>query len=123
MTGRRVVDMPTKQPRRYSSTGLFPQSIEKLLQSVTERAVKKKGFHTARLLTHWQEIAGPEIAPYCTPQSLKIPRGKAAGGTLTLKVKSGFALQIQHQQAQLLQRVNDYFGSPVAHRVKIMQTL
>jgi hypothetical protein len=43
---------------------------------------EKRGFAEARLLTHWEEIVGAEVASIALP--LKITYGRGFGGTLVL---------------------------------------
>lgn len=45
---------------------------------------ESRGFAVARLLTHWQEVVGPELAAHTRP--VKISHGKGFGATLVLLV-------------------------------------
>lgn len=85
------------------------------------RAVgEARGFAVARLLTHWPEVVGPELAAQTRP--VKITHGKGFGATLTLLVPGVRALQINMQLEQIRQRVNACYGFNAVARIALTQT-
>lgn len=112
--------MPETQKRYRSTTGLFAQPIDKILQPVTKRALQKKGFAMTRLLTHWPEIVGKDMARFCRPKSIRFYGKKKSEGILTITAHSGFALQLQHEEPQIIQHINQYFGYTAVGRIKLV---
>ena len=70
---------------------------------------------------------GRDIAAHCVPRKLDRPRpsqrrgAHAAEGTLTLRVEAGYALEVQHLEPQLLERINGYFGFQAVTRLRLLQ--
>lgn len=95
-------------PARRKERGLLAVSTS--LPKVAAPALRKRGFAEARLITDWPAIAGDMLARETVPQKLVFPRGTRSGGTLHLRVSSGFALELQHIAPQLIDRINGFFG-------------
>ena len=74
----------------------------------------RQGFASIELVTHWNDIVGPEIAAHCEPLRLKWPRGgdveAPEPATLVLRVEGPIAIEIQHLAPVILERVNRFFG-------------
>ncbi len=111
------------RPRR----GFGLRAIAKTLPKITGNALGKRGFAKADLLGDWASIVGRDIAARCVPRKLNRPRpsqrrgAHAAEGTLTLRVEAGYALEIQHLEPQLLERINSYFGFRAVTRLRLLQ--
>lgn len=107
--------------RRYGSTGLFPQPMGNILDKVTAPVMQKQGWQQARIMVGWPEIVGPEMAAKCKPRNLTFPKGQKTGGTLTLRVKGAYALEIQHLEPLLLEKLAVYLGYRAIDRIKLEQ--
>jgi hypothetical protein len=84
-------------------------------------AGEARGFAVARLLTHWAEIAGEDIAALCRP--VKIGYGKGGmGATLSLLTTGAAAPLLQMQLPQLRERVNTCYGYNAIARITLTQT-
>ena len=108
------------QPPIYKRSSLatpLSQAVEKLTRPV----FRKHGLAEARLITEWREIAGPVLAKHSLPIKLSFPRGKREGGTLYVRVASGWALEIQHLEPQILDKIATYFGYRAVGALKIQQ--
>lgn len=92
-----------------------------LLQERIRKAGEKRGFAIARLLTHWPEIAGPEIARACRPVRIGYGRG-GMGASLTLLVFGAEAPRVQMQLESLRARVNAAYGYNAIARIHLTQT-
>ena len=101
--------------KRYS---LFPKSIGKSIEPLIKPIYKKHGFAEHRILTQWHQIVGT-LANYSSPQKLTI-RGKE--GTLHILVASGRALELQHLQPIILDKIATYFGYRAVTRITFSQT-
>lgn len=93
-----------------------PTAAGALLPAVLDRATRRAGFADARLLADWPTIVGPEVAAVSLP--LRLDRRTRC---LVLLVRPTAALLLQHQEPQLLERINTVFGSTVAWRLQLVQ--
>lgn len=113
------------EKRRYKNDkrhgGLFPRSIGQCVDRVTKPMLKKQGAAESRLLTHWAEIVGPVLSKYTLPQKINFPRDATTGATLVLLVHSGWALEVQHQEPLILERIATFFGYRVVSKLSIRQ--
>jgi hypothetical protein len=108
--------------KRYGgTTGLFPQPMDKILAQVTAPVMQKHGYLKARLFTQWAEIVGEETAKKCRPKQLTFPQKQNVQGALTLRVEKGFALEIQHLEPILLEKMAVYFGFRAIDRIRLEQ--
>jgi len=92
------------------------------LVSAPVRAVgESRGFAVARLLTHWAEVAGADLAAKTRP--VKIGYGKGGmGATLTLLVKAAEAPMVQMALPHLKERVNAVYGYAAVSHIHLTQT-
>ena len=113
---------------------IYTRSVGSFVPRLTQKAFEKYGFSTVSLLTDWAVIAGPELANYTRPERLKWPRKIAIysdtddtqkgrpGATLILHVDPARALDVQYGTAQLIERINGYFGYNAVTDIRILQT-
>lgn len=93
-----------------------------LLPGLTKRALGKQGFSAASLITDWQQIVGADLAAATTPVKLAFPRGERSGGTLHLRISGGgAALELQHMETQVVERLNAHLGYAAIARLKLVQ--
>lgn len=78
----------------------------------------KRGLRDARLLVEWGLVVGPELAGRTRPEKLD-RRGR--DGILRLTVAPGWALEVQHLEPLILQRINQFFGAEVVTRLALKQ--
>ncbi len=84
-------------------------------------AGESRGFAVTRLLTHWAEIAGEDVAALCRP--VKIGYGKGGlGATLTLLTTGAAAPVLQMQLPRLRDKVNACYGYNAIARIALTQT-
>lgn len=85
----------------------------------------QRGFAATEIVTHWPDIAGPDIAKHCEPIKIEWPRRRESAddepATLVLRVQGPCAIEIQHQTAVIIARVNRFFGWPAVGRVALRQ--
>ncbi|WP_371685714.1 MULTISPECIES: DUF721 domain-containing protein [Tabrizicola] len=92
-----------------------------LVKDAIRAASESRGFAVARLLTHWAEVAGPEMAAKTRP--VKISYGKGGmGATLTLLVKATEAPMVQMALPVLKERVNAVYGYNAISHIHLTQT-
>ncbi len=92
-----------------------------LLQAQIRRAGESRGFAVTRLLTHWEEIAGPGIAAIARPVEVKYGR-QGFGATLTILTTGAQAPMLEMQKEKLREKVNAVYGYNAISRVRITQT-
>ena len=81
------------------------------LPKVTKAILEKGGHDYAALVAEWHLIVGPALAGSSLPEKLarRRPIGDSAnaplGGTLTIRVTSGAAMEFQHREPQMIERL------------------
>lgn len=105
---------PIRRQRGFEAAG-------GLLGQHLRAATEKRGFAIARLLTHWAEIAGAEIAPLCQPVKISHAKG-GMGATLTLLANGAAAPILQMQLPLLRERINACYGYNAIARISLTQT-
>lgn len=109
-----------KQTRPHTTTRGFSRASS-LMQKRIREATQSRGFSESRLLTHWTEIAGEDIAQMAEPVDVSYARG-GMGATLTLLTTGAMAPILAMQTAKLRERVNACYGYNAIARIHITQT-
>lgn len=91
-----------------------------LAEGDIRRAAESRGFAVSRLLTHWAEIAGAEIAEKARP--VEITYGRGFGATLTLLTTGAHAPVLEMQKDRLIEKVNAAYGYRAVSRIRLTQT-
>jgi hypothetical protein len=91
-----------------------------LLGRVLDPASRRRGLAEARVLTDWPSIVGEVLAARCQPVKLT-GNGRGHGGILHIHVAGSAALELQHSEPQLLERINSYFGYPAVARLRLIR--
>jgi hypothetical protein len=91
------------------------------LHSLIGAPMGRRGFAEGGLVAHWPAVVGEEVARATAPLKLAFPRGERRGGTLTLRVASARATEIQHLVPQIIERINGYLGYGAIARLKLEQ--
>ena len=91
-------------------------------ERVTRPVFGRHGFAGGALVVDWPAIVGSAVASHTMPIRIRFPPKERAEGTLIIKVDSGaFALEVQHLEPLILERINGYFGWKAVARLKLMQ--
>lgn len=90
------------------------------LPAVTRSAYLRRGFAAARVVTDWAEIVGPALADSSLPERLILDRS-GDSATLVVKVRPAAALELQHWEPQVIERINSCFGFRAVTRLKLRQ--
>ncbi|MBL4613787.1 MAG: DUF721 domain-containing protein [Magnetovibrio sp.] len=107
-------------PSEYRTRRAKPisQSIDRL----TKGLLGKQGFSHGAIVTKWPEIVGETMARHTQPEKIIFSRDGATGGTLHLKTDSGaYAMELQHQEPLIVERINTFFGYRAVVRIKLIQ--
>ena len=109
------------------------RAIGSYVARALDPAARARGFATTALLSDWPAIAGRELAQFTMPDRVIWPRRrderveaparghKSEGATLVLRVEGPRAIEVQHRSAQILERVNAYFGYRAVTEMRFVQ--
>jgi hypothetical protein len=115
-----MADKKTKPSDERRTHGLV--SIAVPSGQVTRPVFGRHGFAGGALVVDWPAIVGSAVASHTLPIGIRFPPKERADGTLTVKVDSGaFALEMQHLEPLILERINGYFGWKAVSRLKLRQ--
>lgn len=107
---------------RQRKRGGGPRAIAASLSAATKSIFEKRGFANGAILNDWATIAGEHLARHTQPDKITYPKSQSAGGTLYLTIENGsIALELQHLEPLLIERVNGFFGYKAVARLKITQ--
>lgn len=112
---------PYKGPKTFALADLTAKAMDPVLA--------KQGFGAADIVLHWEEIVGERLARFCEPVKLQWParaakadpRAPQEPASLVVRVESGFALELQHYGATVIERVNAHLGWRCVGRLLLRQ--
>ncbi len=84
-------------------------------------AGEKRGFAVARLLTHWAEIVGEDLAGCTRPVKVGYSQG-GMGATLTLLTSGPVAPMVEMRKDTIRAKVNACYGYAAISRIALTQT-
>jgi hypothetical protein len=97
------------------------RSIAEALSTTTRPLFRSRGFADGAIFAHWPAIVGEALSAVCLPERVVFPPRTRSGGTLRLRVASGgLAVELQHLQPQLIERINTYFGYDAVARLQFL---
>ena len=91
MTGK-----ATRSPRRMRGF----ERASGLLSTRIREVGEKRGFAVSRLLTHWAEIVGADVAAVARP--VNVSYGRSIGATLTVLTTGAQAPMLEMQKLSLI---------------------
>ena len=109
-----------------SQSSLYPRNpaagrtLGEMIRKSTKKCYKKRPAAEQKLLLDWPLIVGDRWATISTPQ--KITGGRQGGiPTLHLLIDAPFALEAQHQEPVLLEKITRYLGYQAIQRISLIQ--
>jgi hypothetical protein len=111
-------EKPLPSKRRWT---LFSKPLAGEVERLVKPVYSQHGFNEHRLLTQWAEVVGQDLARYSVPKKLVFPKGKREQGALHISVYAGRALELQHMQPMILERIATYFGYNAIERLVFTQ--
>ena len=105
---------PTRRAKGFAQAG-------GLVQAQIRKAGEARGFAVSRLLTHWTEVVGSDIARLCRPVRINYGKG-GIGATLTLLARGAAGPILQAQLPDIRTRVNACYGYNAVGQIRITQT-
>ena len=111
---------PTNAFHNSRRPGRFRQAASLLGKEIRE-AGESRGFTVSRVLTHWSEIVGEELARSARPVEISYGR-EGLGATLTVLTTGAMAPIVEMQKPAIKDRVNACYGYAAISRVRVTQT-
>lgn len=99
-----------------------PRALGEAVAALTRPIIGKRGFVRGGLVAEWETIVGRRLAASSLPERVSYPPKQSRGGTLHLRVASGsLAMELQHLEPQLIEKINGYVGYDAIARVRLVQ--
>jgi hypothetical protein len=94
------------------------------LRGVLDPALKRRGFASRDILTHWRAMAPSPYDAVALPDRLVWPRNapNAVGATLYLRCAAGHHLALVHEAPRIAAAINRYFGYVLVDQIKLAIT-
>jgi len=93
---------------------LGPKQLSYAVSKVTRKSCSKKFISLGRILTHWDQIMGEEMAQYAQPVKIQYRKPKnrreKPSATLEIAAASAQATLLHYQIDLILERINRIFG-------------
>jgi len=113
------------KPSHFGKTRQIAEIANRLIDPIL---AKRAGINTL-LLASWDEIAGEQFAGCSRPERIRWPRqdgpdetgGGFSPGVLTIACEGARALFLMHQEAEVIARVNSFFGFRAVSQIRIVQ--
>ena len=107
------------EKRRFANVG--PRTLGSVLPQATDPIVRRRGFQNGEILARWVDIVGPEVAEKSVPEQLSYAQGSGIGAPLRVRVESAWALELQHLEPVIIERINTFFGHAAVSHLKLVQ--
>jgi hypothetical protein len=96
-------------------------SLAATLPKVTRKVLGRRGLAEGSLVADWPALVGEMIAERSLPLRLSFDGGERRDGTLHVRVSGALALELQHLEPQVVERINGFFGYRAVGRLRIHQ--
>lgn len=111
-----MADKPS-EPKRLNRTVPVSEALNRAL----DPALRKRGFASRDIITHWAAMAPTPYDKVARPDRLAWKRGEqgADGATLYLRCVPGHALALAHEGGRIAAAINRYFGYVLVDSVRL----
>jgi hypothetical protein len=103
----------------------YPKPLADLVAACVTGVFERQGFTSREIVTHWDDIVGPEIAAFAEPIRMQWIRSRdpdeSPPATLVLRVEGPAAIEIQHMSGVIVERVNRYLGWQAVGKLALRQ--
>ena len=113
--------MTKRKTTEDSERSCRARSAGDLVGDVGGQSFRRFGFVQSSIVSRWGEIVGERYARVSSPESIRFPAGRKAGGVLTLLVEGAHSPLIQHLTPLIVERVNRFFGYAAINRIVFRQ--
>lgn len=103
-----------------------PVPVSDLATEILDPVLRRRAGVSIGLVQSWDEIVGPRLAGRTRPEKIQWPRRMSDDdpfepATLLIACEGATALQLQHETAEVIGRVNAFLGFPAIGRIRIVQ--
>ena len=109
-----------EENRKKSRSGGGARPIGRVAGRLVATAFGRRGFVHAEILTRWAAIVGADLADHSQPMRLRQSQGDR-DGVLEVRVLGAGALEFQHREPEIIERINAYFGYRAVTRLALVQ--
>jgi hypothetical protein len=89
---------------------------------LTKPIFAKRGLADGAIVREWAAIVGAKLAAESAPEKIAYAGDQGTEGTLHLRIANGgLAVELQHLEPLLIERINGYFGYCAVARVRLVQ--
>ncbi len=96
-------------------------SLSTLVPELVDDIFTRKGLTSSALIAAWPDLAG-SFAKNSIIETIRWHGHSDRNGTLVIRVDGPEALYLQHEESQIIERVNKFLGCHAISRLKIIQT-
>jgi len=97
-------------------------NVAQTIMPLVKQLLGPKNYLLLELLKNWQDIVGEDMMQYSLPQKINFRKDERMNGSLTLLVPSGaFAMEIQQNERQIVEKINTFLGYGAFAKIKILQ--
>ena len=97
------------------------ESLGSIFMPIMKDAFSSEDFVETDIMLNWVNIVGEDISLYCTPTSIKYNL-KSNQRIINVEVPiGGFALELQHKEQYILDKINAFLGYKGVHKLSITQ--
>lgn len=111
----------SKSPGRPAARLGGSRQVARFLPALARKAYRKYGFTESSVITRWPEIVGAQLAARTAPAKVAFPQGRRHGGTLHIIAEAGGAVELQHLESLVTERINGFYGYAAIARIAITQ--
>lgn len=99
------------------------ESLGSIFIPMIKDAVTTEDLVGIEIILHWKDIVGEKIYDFTLPTQTKF-NPKTNKRTVFINVPvGGFALELQHKENYILNKINAYFGYNAVHKIAITQDM
>ncbi len=125
---RRAVYKDANAQHPSPSADPLTRPLADLIGKAIDPVLARQGFGQSDIILFWDEIVGERLAAMSEPLCLRWPQRGRGGSerrfepaTLVVRVESGFALELQHLTALVIERINAHLGFACVGRISLKQ--
>lgn len=99
------------------------ESLGSIFVPIVKEIMNSEDFIEADILLNWYDVVGQELGRVIRPLKIKYDK-KESQRVLYVEVPvGGYALEIQHREKYILEKINAYFGYSAIQKLNISQNL
>ena len=111
----------SKAKQQISTRRSGRRSLAGATERLTRRVFGRQGFAIREIVVRWPAIVGQALAVQCCPERMVFPPGKSSGATLHVRVDGALALELQHLEPLVIEKINTYYGYGAVSRLMLHQ--